>query len=191
MNRRFRMFLLIASASLGFTVTACSADGQEPPATSSPESPQAEASQPEVTQEDATSGGTFADGVLETDELKIEITDVQKLAVGDPGNEYGDKPVLAFWYTITNKSDEVLPPFGWIMHFEAIQDNDPNIINELEVAGHPDSSLLDNSFADIKPGGSLPDATAYELDDETTPVELIASLDFGASELGTQVFQIP
>lgn len=84
-----------------------------------------------------------------------------------------------------------MAPNGWIMHFTAIQDNNPNKVNELNVAGHPDMSLIDNSFEDIKPGGTVPDAIAYELDDESTPVELQASSNWGKNQLGTQTFQIP
>jgi hypothetical protein len=42
--------------------------------------------------------------VLTTEDLKIQITRSKVIRVGQKGNEYGEKPVIAFWYTTTNLS---------------------------------------------------------------------------------------
>ena len=133
----------------------------------------------------------FQDGVLEIDDVRIQITDYRVIPVGDPGNEYGDVPVIAFWYDITNLSDEdgAVTPSDWVYWFEAVQDNDPNKINKLEVASHPDENLMNDQLSEIKAGGTLQGAMAYELTDETTPVELVAS-DFLGDEIGSQMFEI-
>ena len=39
----------------------------------------------------------------------------------------------------------------------------------------PDDRFLDSQTEKIKPGGTVEDATAYELDDLVTPVELVAT----------------
>ncbi|MDK8545223.1 DUF5067 domain-containing protein [Corynebacterium pseudodiphtheriticum] len=189
MKSTFRMPLIIAISSVTFLLASCGNDASDTDALSQADS--ATSTETVDTAQASNSNESFSDGVLETESLKIEITDVRKIAVGEPGNEYGEKPVLGFWYNTTNTTDEPMAPNGWIMHFTAIQDNDPNKVNELNVAGHPDMSLIDNSFEDIKPGGTVPDAIAYELDDESTPVKLQASSNWGKNQLGTQTFQIP
>lgn len=157
------------------------------PVVSEPAASESAQSEPEVPQSEYY----FADNVLVTANFKIEITDYKVIQPGDAGNEYGEKPIIAFWYNTTNISGEETDPMtAWIFSFTAIQDNDPNMINELEVGMHPDDTLLDNQMATIKQGGTIANAMAYELDDLTTPVTLTASVDFGFSELGTQTFEI-
>ena len=45
-------------------------------------------------------------GLPETEDIKIEITKTKIIPGGETGNEYGDKPVIAFWYKTTNKTDK-------------------------------------------------------------------------------------
>ncbi|MDN6823377.1 MAG: DUF5067 domain-containing protein [Corynebacterium flavescens] len=137
------------------------------------------------------SSASFVDGVLDTPDITIKITDVRKIAPGQPGNSYGSQPVIAFWYDITNKSGKSSSPMDWIFSFDAYQDNDPNFVKELKVASSPDSALVGTQSADIKQGGTLQGAVAYTLDDEVTPVELVASKGFGTTEIGRQQYPIP
>lgn len=134
----------------------------------------------------------FQDNVFETEEFKIEITDWRVIPVGEEGNQYGDGPVIAFWYNTTNLSDEPIDPSTtWIFHFTAIQDNDPNMINELDIASLPDPQYRDTQMADIKPGGTVPMAEAYELSDEVTPVTLQAKANmFDSEPTGEMTFDI-
>lgn len=133
----------------------------------------------------ASSTSSFADGVLTTPDMKIVITDHKVIPVGAPGNEYGTKPVLAFWYSITNLTDKKLDPTtGWIGTITAIQDNNPNAVNKLNVGSLPDQAFLDTQLEDIKNGGTVQNAVAYELTDATTPVELVASDDLGMTTIG-------
>jgi hypothetical protein len=62
------------------------------------------------------SDSSFKDGVLTTPELKIVITDHKNLAVGAKGNEYGKKPVIAFWYKITNLGAKDLSPMNFMFN---------------------------------------------------------------------------
>lgn len=126
----------------------------------------------------------FKNNVAEMTNLKVEITEVRVIPAGEEGNEYSEKPVIAFWYTATNKSSKDIDPIdAWLSFFIVIQDNDPNRINELGKAPNPDYRFNETQFETIKPGGSVQGACAYELDDETTPVTLVAS-DNSNKEIG-------
>jgi len=74
--------------------------------------------------------------------------------------------------------------------FEAVQDNDPNKVNTLEVTGLPDDQFLDSQLETIKKDGTVKNAVAYELDDLETPVTLIATQGMGGEKLGEQNFNI-
>ncbi len=121
------------------------------------------------------SKATFKNGVLTTPELKIQITRYKIIEVGQNGNEYGEKPVIAFWYKTTNVSGDEVDPMAFIFHFNAYQDNNPNAENELDVGSLPDDRFLDSQTETIKKGGTVENANAYELDDLDTPVDLVAS----------------
>lgn len=118
----------------------------------------------------------FKNNVCETKDMKIEITDMKVIQPGATGNEYGEKPIIAFWYKVTNKSgEEIDPTSAWIDTFRAFQDTDANQVNELDVGLAPDESYLDTQSEVIKKGGTAENAMSYELDDSETPVILKAS----------------
>lgn len=133
---------------------------------------------------------TFDDGVLETSEVRIEITDYKVLPVGSKGNDYGEKPVIAVWYDITNISGDDVDPLQFIFLFTAYQDNNPDSLNELQVGGLPDDRFLDSQTEKIKKGGTVENAIAYELDDVTTPVDLLASDELAGDEVGRMTFKL-
>lgn len=132
----------------------------------------------------------FADDVLTTSDLRIEITNYRVIKPGEKGNEYSDKPVMAFYYSTTNLSGADVDPTDFIFNFEAYQDNNPDAVNSLEVGSLPDDRFLDSQTETIKKGGTVESAIAYELDDLTTPVDLVASEGFG-DELGRTTYQLP
>jgi hypothetical protein len=133
----------------------------------------------------------FKDNEAKLNDLKIKITETKVIQPGEKGNEYGEKPVFAIWYETTNLSDkEIDPTTGWMAVFEAVQDNDPNAINTLEVGGLPDEQFLDSQLETIKKDGTVKNAVAYELDDLETPVTLIASQGIGGKKLGEENFNI-
>lgn len=133
---------------------------------------------------------SFKDGIYTSPQLTINITGTKVIPAGETGNELGEKPVIAFYYDITNNSDEEVTPSDWVLYFKAIQDNDPNKINELNVAPHPDNELMNDQLSIIKKGGTLKGAVAYELTDETTPVQLVATAKFGSEEIGRESYEI-
>ena len=133
----------------------------------------------------------FKENEAKLNDLKIKITETKVIQTGDKGNEYGEKPVFAIWYEVTNLSDkEIDPNIGWIAVFEAVQDNNPNAINTLNVGGLPDEQFLDSQSETIKKGGTVKSAIAYELDDLETPVTLIATQGVDGNKLGEQNFNI-
>lgn len=143
----------------------------------------------EVVEVETPDGPSFADNVLTTDRMIIEITDYRVIPVGEEGNQFGDAPVIAFWYSVTNLTDDDLnPATAWIMTMSAFQDNDPNMDNELSVGLLPDDNFLETQMANISKDGTLENAVAYVLDDEVTPVELRASENLGMTTFGSMTF---
>ncbi|UQZ76712.1 DUF5067 domain-containing protein [Niallia circulans] len=133
----------------------------------------------------------FKDNEAKLVDLKIKITETKVIQPGEKGNEYGEKPVFAIWYETTNLSDkDIDPTTGWMAVFEAVQDNNPNSVNTLEVGGLPDDQFLDSQLETIKKNGTVKNAVAYELDDLETPVTLIATQGLGGNKLGEQNFNI-
>ncbi|WP_233589720.1 DUF5067 domain-containing protein [Exiguobacterium sp. SH0S7] len=133
----------------------------------------------------------FKDGEAILNDLKIQITETKVIPPGEPGNEYSDKAVLAIWYDTTNLTGkDITPMSAWIVVFEAIQDNDPNAVNTLEVGMLPDEQFLDSQLETIKQDGTVSNAVAYELDDLETPVTLVATQGIGGDELGEQTIEI-
>lgn len=153
----------------------------------------------ETETESSTSGEIlFKDNVFENDKVKVEITKYEVIQPGDTTyNEYNDVetsdgPVIAFWYNATNKTSEEIDPIGaWLeAGFKAIQDNDPNKVNELEVSSLPDSRFLESQTEIIKEGGTVECCCGYILDDETTPVTLISENIIGGGDYGKQDYDI-
>ena len=137
---------------------------------------------------------SFDGTILKGNAYSIKITDYKVLQPGETGNEYSDAPVIAFWYDTMvaddyDDSTNIDPTGAWIMNFTAIQDNDPNMINELNIASLPDEKYLDTQTATIKPGGTVSNAVAYTLTDTETPVTLKAGNLLG-SDFGSKDFEI-
>ncbi len=186
-----KILSMMLGAALCLSLAACAQTGQTGSAGASAAPEAAASSAPPVSSAQETAPAAFADGVLTLDDYTITITDYKVIRPGEEGNEYGEKPVIAFWYDTTNTGEEadVDPSTAWIFVFEAVQDNDPNAVNTLNMGMLPDDRFLDSQMQDIKPGGTVSNAVAYELDDETTPVTLTAS-DILGSEYGSQTFEI-
>ena len=190
-----KYFALSLAAALCITATACGAGSGTGASSSAPSSPASSAastsSAPSSAPDSHTSDSpSFADNVLTMDDYTITITDYKMIRPGEEGNKYGDKPVIAFWYDTTNIShDKLNPSTAWILVFEAIQDNDPNLVNTLSMGLLPDDRFLESQTQDIKVGGTVSNAVAYKLDDDTTPVTLVAENVLGG-EYGRQEFSL-
>ena len=129
---------------------------------------------------------TFKDGKVSMEDIDLKITKYKVIPVGEEGNEYGDAPVIAFWYETTNKTEKDISPMtAWFASFPEgpIQDNDKNKVNKLQVA-------LNDQMSKIKKGGTVSGAIAYKLTDITTPVKLTAYKGISGIELGSQEFAV-
>lgn len=136
------------------------------------------------------SNRSFKDSVLEVPAATIKITNHRIIPTGEPGNEDGEKPLIVFYYDVTNKTDAELSALDFVNYFTAVQDNNPDTVNELEVGSFYDPELTDSLLEKIKQGGTASGAVAFELDDESTPVELVATDNFGQNEIGRQKFEL-
>ncbi|MBR1508398.1 MAG: DUF5067 domain-containing protein [Eubacterium sp.] len=134
---------------------------------------------------------SFEDGVIVTNDYTMTITDYKIIQPGEEGNKYGKSPVIAFWYDTTNTSGKkVNPSTAWIYIMEVVQDNDSNAVNKLSVGMLPDDQFTSTQLQDIKEGGTVANAVAYELTDDSTPVTLIAKNGMLGKEIGQQTFEI-
>lgn len=189
-----RMLAMVFACFMAMALTACGGSGNATSTTTdSSTQVQTAAAEKDTTDSDtSTSEYYFKDNELVSTDVKINITDWKVIPVGDKGNEYGDAPVLAFWYDTTNLTgnDQVTPINAWIAMFTAVQDNDPNMVNTLDVAMLPDEQYLDSQDKQIKKDGTVSNAIAYTLSDDTTPVVLKATRGIGGEELGEQTFDI-
>ena len=198
-----KMMTVLLAGAIAMSFAACSDPGESAGFSASESSAvetsteaevSSEVSSEESVQADAelASDYYFRDGVVVTEDLKIEITDYKVIPVGETGNEYGDAPVIAFWFSTTNRSekDNISPIIAWSAVFSAVQDNDPNMVNKLDVGMLPDEAYSDTQLAEIKPNGTVDCTISYVLDDETTPVTLTATKGILGEELGSQDFPI-
>ncbi|NLM20066.1 MAG: DUF5067 domain-containing protein [Clostridiaceae bacterium] len=152
-----------------------------------------------VTETETTEENKFDGTVLETSEYTITITDYKIIQPGEMGNEHGDVPIIAFWYDtylpeIDNlripKIESLNPYSAWMNVFKAIQDNDPNMFNELYFSYLPDETYIKNKYAEIKRGGTVPCSIGYELTDTETPVTLVATNWFRDKEYGRHDYPV-
>jgi hypothetical protein len=180
---------LLLFAIIGVAVSGTSSDDSQP-TVSNNTTQAAQSEEPAAEKPASEEGPTFENGVLTTPDLKIQITRYKVIKAGQKGNEYGEKPVIAFWYETTNLSGAKVDPTDFIFHFTAYQDNNPNAENELEVGALPDDRFLDSQMENIKKGGTVESAAAYELDDLDTPVELVATEDLLGEVVGKSTYKL-
>lgn len=204
-----KKFKLLAMVGIcGIALAACggkettSKESAAPKETTALESSaviESEVASSEVVKEDGdfveSAADAYFDGtILKGNTYSVKITDHKVIPVGEPGNEYGENPVIAFWFDTLVSPDydnsvPIDPNTAWIMNFTAVQDNDPNMVNELNVGSLPDEKHLDSQMAQIKPGGTVSSSMAYELTDDETPVTLTAGSMLG-DDFGSMDFEI-
>lgn len=134
---------------------------------------------------------SFKNGIVTIHDLKIEITSEKVIQPGQTGNQYGEKPIIAFWYKTTNFTNKEIDPIvAWGAVFEAIQDNNKNSVNTLNTGTLPDDKFLDSQSQNIKKNGTVENAVSYELTDLKTPVKLVATKGIDGTKLGEQVYEL-
>lgn len=120
----------------------------------------------------------------------LTITDCKVINPGEEGNEYGESPVIAFWYETAFETgiEEMTAYQSWAWVLNAIQDNNDSVVNELELTSSPDSQLAETEWERIKDGATVKGAIAYKLDDTTTPVQIVGEMN--GREVGRGVFEL-
>lgn len=123
----------------------------------------------------------YFDGTdLVTNNYSIKITGYKVIQSGEDSN-YSENQVIKFSYETTVDEDvtnlRITPDIAWFSTFKVVQDNDPDVVNDLDliILVDDDGSISQNP--EIKPGGTASNSMAYELTDEETPVTLIAVED--------------
>ncbi|MGY0692664.1 DUF5067 domain-containing protein [Virgibacillus sp. FSP13] len=121
----------------------------------------------------------YFDGTnLVTQYFSIEITDYKVIQPGEDNN-YSEEPVIEFSFETTVDKDvtdaRITPDTAWFSAFKVVQDNDPNVVNDLDLVILIDEDDSDSGNQEIKPGGTVSSSMAYELTDEETPVTLTAT----------------
>jgi len=195
--KKSSMLLAFVASSFALVLSGCGGAASEESSSSNVASPGTSesatggaATATSQSTETAVSEASFKDGVLTTEDVRIEITRHKVIPVGKKGNEYGNKPVIAFWYKTTNVSGKKVDPMQFLFGITAYQDNDPNAENKLNVGSLPDERFLDSQMETIKKGGTVENAVSYELDDLKTPVDLVASEDLGMTDIGKVTYQL-
>ena len=90
MRKKFLVLLLA-----GMFLVGCSSKQEEKKTTDSTKTEEKkEESKKDETKKDSIG---FDGKVAELNDLKIEIIEYKIIKVGEKGNEYGSKPVIAFW----------------------------------------------------------------------------------------------
>ncbi|MCU09262.1 DUF5067 domain-containing protein [Listeria monocytogenes] len=119
---------------------------------------------------------TLENGVIENEQIKIKITSHKIIPIGAKGNESGDKPIIAFWFEVTNKSGGFTSPISsWVEHIAVYQDTRSDLLYTLKSTTLDDAQFLDSASRlseDIKKGATVKCAIAYGLDDDEIPVDL-------------------
>ncbi|WP_269053115.1 DUF5067 domain-containing protein [Sporosarcina sp. G11-34] len=175
--------------SFVLVLSACGSD--KPEAKREPKQDEIKKDEPVKKAKEKESDIYFDGKVAQIEMLKVEIKETKVIPVGEEGNEYGDKPVFAIWYDATNLSGEDIDPItAWLAIFTAIQDNDPNMVNELGVGSSPDEAHLDTQSNTIKKDGTVENSIAYELDDLETPVTLVATQGMLGDKIGEENYEI-
>lgn len=134
----------------------------------------------------------FFDGkVAQTEKVKIEIKETKVIPSGETGNEFGEKPVFAIWYEVTNLSDEETDSTkAWINVFEVIQDNPDNLVNTLNTGQIPDEAHSSTVLSKIKKGETIDSSVSFELDESDIPVTIIAVNGMLGEEIDRHDFEI-
>lgn len=186
--KKSQIAIACASSALALLLSACGSASTDAGGSSETTSPSAGDG---ADDSPSAASSTFENGVLTTSAVKIEITRYKVIKVGQRGNEYGKKPVIAYWYKTTNVSGEKTDPTtAWISTFKAYQDNNPNAENELNIASLPDEKFIDSQLENIKKGGTVANAVGYELDDLVTPVDLVATDGILGDVIGKTTYKL-
>jgi hypothetical protein len=127
-------------------------------------------------QEEKAESYYFKDNVLVTPEFRIEITQHEIVQYGGENNSRNantnKKPIIAFWYKITNFSDKTIDAFNsWVLSFEAYQGSG-QFEQKINLDQLHDERLKSTIAHSIAKDETIEYAVAYELGNDTLPITL-------------------
>ena len=109
--------------------------------------------------------------VIKHHDLNVKITKWQVIPIGEKGNEYGSKPIIAFWYEVKNKATKkISPDYAWLTMFDVSQYTNHSQEHDLQSGDAPDERYADTGTTKIAKGKTGKSAVAYELDSVKRPV---------------------
>ena len=141
---------------------------------------------------------SFEGTILETNQLKIEITKYEVFAVGEYGNEE-PLPILVFWYTVTNKSEKLGDldvNAAWVRMFDLYLTNNSERQRALSEVDFAEIRKVKDLFEpaeeglNIKKGESAENVFGYSILNYSEPVELVAK-SLKGKELGKIEIDVP
>lgn len=132
----------------------------------------------------------FKDNKLEVPRLTIDITDYHVVPAKNSGTGLGQKPLIVFDFDITNKTDEPMSPADFILFFDAVQNTPDDADPSLDIGFDEDSESPDIGFDEMSRGETQHSSIAFELNNEKSPVQLVATEEFDLNEIGRQEFDI-
>src|SRR5699024_2709213 len=116
----------------------------------------------------------FQDGVIDINNVKLEIQETKVIKPGEKGNEDGENPVFAIWYNATNRTDEeITPEEAWTSQISTIQRSGAEHAHKLEVTSLHNETDSDTQNAPIKKDETAENSVAYELTSSKIPVSFI------------------
>ncbi|WP_318766507.1 DUF5067 domain-containing protein [Lactiplantibacillus carotarum] len=179
-----RILILLLTGTLGLTLSACTSghiNTVSPPQTS----------KQKLVQLTLRPKYQLADGRVTTRQLKIVITKSKLLRVGQPGNEHGTRPVIAFWFRVTNRTKRVVnADSAWNDVFKATQRQGKAAGTSLKMAAVPDDQLASRQTDAIRQNQTVTSAVAYELNNVHQSVVLNAFLSPAGASIGRQVYHL-
>lgn len=115
--------------------------------------------------------------VMVLEDCTIEIKSHEVLQPGEGVNLSDENAIILFRYDITNTSGSswVSASGGFMLNVDAIQDNDPSVVNQLTEALLIDNDTGVDQTATIKKDATVPGLFGYDLTDLETPVVLRVS----------------
>jgi len=188
-TKSMQLLSTLLTVMMVFGLTACGGNNGSSASTSNqasvtPKESPASTPTENVTKE-TVSTSTFANGVLTTDRLKIEITDYKVIKAE---NEYVP-PLLAIWFSVTNFTDNALKPGNaWNSRITGYLDE--SLKNRLSLTNVPDDPLNDYLDIVIAKGDTVKCCIAYMIKDDTTLVTLVGSESVGGPVIGTMTLDL-
>lgn len=136
---------------------------------------------------DSTSNKELKNKTAILNDEEVKILDTELMPKGTYDGQTADQLVVT--YEIKNKTDKKITPIdGYLAAFEATQEDD-NSERKLDVGITPMNDkykfATDVQTDNIKKGGTVKSAIAYDLKDMKTPVILHATKGLGGEQLGT------